>query len=303
MLSQKLTQYSKYDLSMQSKAFYLVCNGVHCVKKSCSSQDLLRFKSDTGWEGLIDIQDWFAHAFPESAEMSSTAWSLEQLKTLFVNSKKPIGGLPEPFTYNYFSHHELIIKDLIQHDLYSYSSKQGSVWFLSLPMVETTRNTSNIRKFNNIKLVIKFELGRSHIPIFLLKQVKKGDVLFINEMTNSVTQQNIFIAKFSQNEDALMYENNDENIQFDDFDRNHEVLGAPEMPREKIQVGLSFIIQKNQVSINELESFYQGQVIPCNPEIQKNIIIEANGIPIAQGEIVWIEDRIGIEIKKINSEI
>ena len=303
MLSQKLTQYSKYDLSMQSRAFNLLCNGISCIKKNCSGQDLLRFKSDTGWEGLVDLQNWFAHEFPESATMSSSAWSLEQLKTLFINGKKPISGLPGAFNYNCFSHHKLIVKNLIQHDLYSYLSKQGTIWFLSLPDINRSRNTYENRKFDNIKIIIKFELGKSYISISLLKKVKKGDILFINKLTNSVIQKNNLIANFSHNEDEFMYENNDENTQFDDFEHNHEELAGPKIPCEKIQVELSFIIQKTSISINELESFYQGQVIPCVPDTHKNIIIEANGTSIAQGEIVWVEDRIGIEIKKLNSEI
>jgi type III secretion protein Q len=62
------------------------------------------------------------------------------------------------------------------------------------------------------------------------------------------------------------------------------------------------VLQQSTLTVAELESFYQGQIIPCHPDAEQNILIVANGTPVAKGELVWVEDRLGIEVKDIYQE-
>ena len=72
--------------------------------------------------------------------------------------------------------------------------------------------------------------------------------------------------------------------------------------RDKIPVNLSFILQRKVVSVSDLESLYKGQVMPVEHDIEKRIEIRANGVLLARGEIVNIDDRLGVEINELYNE-
>ncbi|MFS1563416.1 MAG: FliM/FliN family flagellar motor switch protein [Candidatus Arsenophonus phytopathogenicus] len=63
-----------------------------------------------------------------------------------------------------------------------------------------------------------------------------------------------------------------------------------------IPITLEYILQKNKIPLLELESIFQGKVLPCDLAAENNIKIVANGVLIAKGKIIWIENRLGVEI-------
>ncbi|WP_119712441.1 FliM/FliN family flagellar motor switch protein [Arsenophonus endosymbiont of Aleurodicus floccissimus] len=56
------------------------------------------------------------------------------------------------------------------------------------------------------------------------------------------------------------------------------------------------MLQKNKIPLSELKSIFQGKVLPCDLAAENNVKIFANGLLIAKGNIIWIEDRLGVEI-------
>ena len=70
---------------------------------------------------------------------------------------------------------------------------------------------------------------------------------------------------------------------------------------KNIPIKLEFILQKNAITIGELERIYNGQTLPCNVGFEKNIIIQANGVTVAHGELVLIDDRPAVIISDLGS--
>ena len=103
-----------------------------------------------------------------------------------------------------------------------------------------------------------------------------------------------------------MYEDFDEEGMMEDEYLLEEEEPEEEMPRlmhrDKIKLNLEFVLQQERLTLDKVESFFQGQILPCRPEAEKNMLITVNGMAIARGELVWLEDRPGVEILEIYPE-
>ncbi|HGJ5855422.1 FliM/FliN family flagellar motor switch protein [Arsenophonus nasoniae] len=66
--------------------------------------------------------------------------------------------------------------------------------------------------------------------------------------------------------------------------------------KDDIPITLEYILQKRKIPLLELENIFQGKVLPCDLAAENNVKIVANGVLIAKGNIIWIEDRLGVEI-------
>lgn len=266
---------------------------------------LLNFVSDTGWEGVIDLQAWFASVMPHSAKMSSSSWSGQQLEELFLNSTRPLEGLPEELEYCQLASKGILARKNITDSMYSCQLQHGRIWFCGIPdNLAPTRHSTGGIGVGRLPIDIQFEVGHSFININLLKRVQIGDVLLVNKNKNVAFSAGNIIGEFSRNKDGFMFDVEDDYTDMDFDDAESDIKSEPPklMPRDKISVKLGFILQQSRISIDELESLYQGMILPCEPDAEKNITITANGVAIARGEVVWIEDRLGVEVKALYQE-
>lgn len=312
MIGQHLRQLSVGELAWRQQLLTWKKKGFDVRQNISPGEHLLHFTSDSGWEGIIDLANWFAIEVPQSAEMSSQSWSLEQLETLFLNSKRPIDDLPDELEYQRLESKGFIQRTNILDSTYSCLTPQGRVWLYGLPTVGVHEYPYGELNVARLPLTLSYELGRSDISIGLLKRVAEGDVLFINHECYRVLSGNQVLSKYNKFEDGLMFSDEnedlyDEEMDSEEIDDEHSEsmpIGNVDklLPRDKIMITLSFVLQQSKISIAELESLYQGKVMPCDLEAEKNVLIMANGVAIARGEVIWIEDRMGIDIKDIYQE-
>jgi type III secretion protein Q len=64
----------------------------------------------------------------------------------------------------------------------------------------------------------------------------------------------------------------------------------------RIPVRLEFVLQQNKLTMGELGQLYSGQVISLTPEAEKQVLVLANGAVLGRGELVQMDDRLGVEI-------
>ncbi|XBS70287.1 FliM/FliN family flagellar motor switch protein [Acerihabitans sp. KWT182] len=94
---------------------------------------------------------------------------------------------------------------------------------------------------------------------------------------------------------------------------NHQPGDMPEIEAIASQAGtfsgvlttvplkLEFILQRRYLEIGELQQLFKGKVMEIDPAGEKNIEIRANGHLLAFGELVQLEDRLGVEITALHS--
>ncbi|MBT9431171.1 FliM/FliN family flagellar motor switch protein [Candidatus Sodalis endolongispinus] len=71
-------------------------------------------------------------------------------------------------------------------------------------------------------------------------------------------------------------------------------------PLANLPLTLEFILQRRYLSLGEIQQFRQGKVLKLDPEGEKHIEIRANGHLLALGELVQLEDRLGVELMELS---
>ncbi|BGI53794.1 MAG: hypothetical protein HamCj_21470 [Candidatus Hamiltonella defensa (Ceratovacuna japonica)] len=68
----------------------------------------------------------------------------------------------------------------------------------------------------------------------------------------------------------------------------------------QVPVTLTFILQKNKVTVEKLEKIYEGEVIPLEPSIEERTEIRANNVRIARGKLLGMENgALGVELTQL----
>lgn len=277
-------------------------NGFEFKHKQLQGDMLYKFVSDTGWECILDLNAWFANSVPASASMASSSWTERQLELLFTNAEKPLSGLPKDLEHHSFESIGIPHDLDYQSNYYSIMIPQGRMWLTSLnDKFEEIIDKSDFLNVGNIPVYLVLCQGYSCLSLAQLRKLSTGDVLFIEKQEYYVKSFDCQISNFVYVDGGIMLDinNKDEQMALDDIDENSCKLVA----MDNINIKLEFVLQRMLVTISELEQLYLGQVLPCELNGHKNITIMANGVSIARGEIVWVDDRIGIEILDINQEV
>lgn len=307
MIGQHLRQYSTNELAWRQQVLAWQMQGFAIQQRISPGERLLHFRSDAGWEGMVDLRNWFNRVMPQCSGLSNHAWPIEQLEALFVNCDQPIEGLPDELAYQRLDSMGIVERSQIPHSMYSCLTPNGWVWLYDFPGEVALKQTTGQFEVSGLPVDIHFSIGHSFISIVLLKKVQQGDVLLITDDHNLIVSEGNILGGFLRNEEGLMYQDNDINLgdptdnAAAEVQQNNEL--QPLVPRDKIMIKINFILQRSRMSIAELESLYQGKVLPCHFEAEKNMLITANDVVIAKGEVVWIEDRMGVEVKEIYQEV
>lgn len=254
--------------------------------------------ADNGaWRAWIDPWEWLSQQLPELAAMASAACDMAKIADLF-------NALPQPLT---FAHDGLPYRKLQAvetapgaHETCTLSPRlaaaECTVWLTDMAEYGAMPPQTTGRFLAGIGLPVEWIIGNSSLPAVLAAQLAIGDVLLINDATGRVRCQQTMIGAFWQNEEMIMM-----NEAYPDDDITPE---SPVNPFElaipnvlmPVPLKVEFILQRRHLTIGELQQLYAGKVLEMDPSGEKNIEIRANGHLIAKGELVQLEDRLGVEI-------
>ncbi|MFJ2975280.1 FliM/FliN family flagellar motor switch protein [Kluyvera sp. NPDC087067] len=310
MIKEHLRRYSSEERAWSQYIAYWNSQGYQFEQGIEAQGPLLHFITDSRWEGFIDLRDWYASFMPQQARMASISCTVEQLKTLFLNCTEPLVGLPPGLEYQRVESLGLVENSKTIAALFSCVLPHGRMWLngkrpdaISPPERERTLDITRV------PITLFFEIGHSFISYQLLKKIRRGDVLLVNHVENKMKVNGESLAKFVRNEEGFMFDIEDsheysENADFvvaDESSSSAEKKGL--VPVNKVKIQLGFVLQTSTVSLQELEGFYQGEILPCNLDAEKSIEITANGAVVARGELVWFDERFGVEIKELCHEV
>ena len=263
---------------------------------------LVFFFSDSHWKGIISLNEWFSHTFPQSGGLSKAQWDMNLVEELFFTSKYPLQTNNIGLDYSQLT--QLPITDNIHLEVMpTLNTANGKLWIIEVSSTEMIKESLLIDSFiiQKIPFNISILLGCSSISLKLLKRLNIGDVLLINNMCQIATLNSLYIGEYSREaEGFLIYKNSNHNISkkttITDGGLNNM---TDSLINRKIPVSISFVLQQSVITLSELESFYQGQILPCQLNVEKNILIQANGLTIAYGELIWIDDCPGVIIQRM----
>jgi len=83
-MRQHLRHYSKTALAWRQQITAWRQQGYEIVENCFPERDLFFFRTDSGWQGGIDLEDWIARALPQCGTLASAAWKEGELEQLFV---------------------------------------------------------------------------------------------------------------------------------------------------------------------------------------------------------------------------
>ncbi|WP_130833479.1 type III secretion system cytoplasmic ring protein SctQ [[Erwinia] mediterraneensis] len=272
---------------------------------------LLAFRTDSGWKGAIDLYEWISKVMPDAAQLAPQFFRADQLETLFIHSARPFdSGLPE------LGYQTLISNGRLDHACFAGKSwpalatAQGTVWLLESAETMPSERVAGARDLHDLPVSLHFELGYSTLSLATMKKIACGDLLVIRHQASIVTVKGKKMGFYHQREGQYMLEEyrEDEFYTEDERDFPEEMSEEDEWQdtslsaRDKIPVRLTFTLEERNVTVAELEQLWQGACLTCLPQAEKNITVRANGVALAKGELVWVEDRMGVEITSICHE-
>lgn len=262
---------------------------------------LLSFSTNKNWKGIIDLREWLELIKPDLSGLSMYAWKFDELETLFLNSHTLNELLPSELEFNtLYSNGKVNCNDSDYKNIIAMlRTDYGNIWIHDID--NSFNHVSKLEKYKceHIPVELILRMGFSNITLLTLNKVNVGDILFVNRQTHDVVIQNKVIGHFTNDNGVYMIntifynDNINDTINDDDnlIESSDKLSSKGDIP-----ITLEYILQKNKIPLSELESIFEGKVLPCDLAAENNIKIVANGVLIAKGNIIWIEDRLGVEI-------
>ncbi len=257
------------------------------------------------WRALIDPREWLCHELPELAVMAGTACDDEKIMALFNSRSRPLAFAHHALTYRLLRAESLVLPgDVPDGLLPRLSARECTVWVTgitdSLMMKPQTAGTCLLA----MPLAVEWLIGASGLPGGLAAKLSVGDVLLINEAKHQLRCQGVTIGTYWQNEEMIMINEYDKDT---DMPEGHhpQPAAAALIPNALTPVPLKveFILQRRYLTIGELQHLFKGKVLEIDPAREKNIEIRANGHLLASGELVQLEDRLGVEISALHMDM
>ncbi|KOC91602.1 type III secretion system cytoplasmic ring protein SctQ [Winslowiella iniecta] len=259
----------------------------------------------TGVELLVDVRAWFGKSLPEKSGLRADLISPDEIRDLFHYSGAALtlqlpGEAEEPLT----------ISSLVAADDYRdkampiVNTSCGPGWLTAVNAHYRSHISQALPSLLHgmIPFRLDFMLGSSALSYRHLKKLQRGDVLLVNQLLETVLTGDRTLAKYRQQEDYLMlediYDEQEEHEQYTPLHK-HQELQPQLMGINNIPVQLTFIINQMTLTLDELAVLHIGDVIATGTGGENSITICANGALLAKGELVMVDERLGVEIQTL----
>lgn len=248
------------------------------------------------WHGLILAHDWLHHTFPTLQSLLVIECPLPRIVELFQAVPRPLLLEMDELHYRRLVDIECVVPArLPTHDLPWLDTPRGRVWLTQLPSRTAVRGPLGSDAWvSDVPLRLALMLGVSHLSLANRLRLDEGDVLRITQRTQRCFLAGRCLGVFTFTEEGLHMqptvadacaENTPEpNVDID--------LGA-------LPVRLEFLLATHDTDLATLSHIIAGQLIPLADDATRHIEVRANGKPVAQGELVQLDDQLGVELLKV----
>lgn len=149
-----------------------------------------------------------------------------------------------------------------------------------------------------LPFTLRFTLGESRLSARYLRRLKTGDVLLINNEINTIMIDDHEFSRYLHTEEGFSLPEDEaeepaaETPPSATF--NVRTTGAGAVP-----VTLHFVVHEVTLTLDELMALQPGQLFTFTDDKQQHVDIYANSALIATGELIMIDDRLGVEITSV----
>ncbi|WP_322784188.1 FliM/FliN family flagellar motor switch protein [Pseudomonas sp. PCH199] len=84
-------------------------------------------------------------------------------------------------------------------------------------------------------------------------------------------------------------------------DANQE--SGPDVDLGSLPVRLEFVLATHEIDLATLSQIIEGQLIPLAGDAARHIEVRANGKPVARGELVQLDEQLGVELLEVYRNI
>ena len=252
-----------------------------------------RARSHQGdWCGLIQARDWLNRALPQLPALLTVECQLTSIAELFRAVPRPLPRV-DGLSYQALVDLELIAPaDLPTHELPWLDTAHGRVWLTQLPPTHPANGSLGPQSWlADLPLRLHLLLGVSH-----LRQVRlgQGDVLRITHRTDQCLLADQCIGGFTFTDEGLT-------MQSTLADSNQQVAPAVDADAGlgALPVRLEFLLATHELDLRTLSQIIEGQLIPLAADAARHIEVRANGKRVARGELVQLDDQLGVEVLEI----
>mgnify|MGYP003945534783 CR=1 FL=1 len=248
------------------------------------------------WRGLILARDWLDHTLPTLQSLLVLECPLPSIVELFQAVPRPLLLEVEELRYRTLADIECVAPArLPAHDLPWLDTPRGRVWLTQLPSRTAVRGPLGADSWlRDLPVRLALMLGVSHLSLASRMRLGEGDVLRITQRAQRCFLADRCLGVFTFSEEGLhmqptVADTHPENAPEPDVDVD---LGA-------LPVRLEFLLATHDTDLATLSQIIAGQLIPLADDAARHIEVRANGKPIALGELVQLDDQLGVELLKV----
>lgn len=259
--------------------------------------------ADNGsWRALVDPREWLAAAAPALASMAVAACDDDKIMALFTS-------LPRPLTFEHdaLPYRKIHIEGMVSGSgalpLPCLSARECALWVTELSPGLAMAPAATRHLLRDVRLPMVLVLGASPLKAALAATLAIGDVLLIAHETRLMKYQGRTLGRFRQNEDVMMIdEHYEDDYNQDAIEPGYTQPDALSGALASLPLTLEFILQRRHLSIGQVQQLFAGQILEMDPACEKNIEIRSNGRLLASGELVQLNDRLGVEVRDLHPD-
>lgn len=171
-----------------------------------------------------------------------------------------------------------------------------------------------------LEIRLKFSLGTSRMKSIRLTSISCGDLLLIQRPNPRVYIADKLAFRFNLSEEGnIMVEELEEYNEEDSEEENEEETAEAEediqavdnespgavlkpkgrFDRNKINLKMNFLLQRQDMMLEEISNLHEGSLVKLFPDAEKNIIVMINNQRYAKGELIQIGDGLAVEVTEI----
>lgn len=245
-----------------------------------------------GWQGLIAARDWLHHSLPQLQSLLKIECPLASIVELFRAVPRPLRLEVQALHYRALADVRLVEPaQLPTGDLPWLDTAQGRVWLTRLPAQRVTHAAMEGDSWlSDLPLRLALVLGISHLGHGCRIRLNEGDVLRITQLTQQCWLAQRCLGVFTFTEEGL-------HMQSTVADANGQDTSVLDL--DSVPVRLEFVLATHEISLAALSQIIDGQLIPLAEQAAHHIEIRANGKPVARGELVQLDDQLGVELLEV----
>lgn len=249
-----------------------------------------------GWRGLIVARDWLHHSIPQLPSLLAVECPVASIAGLFRAVPEPLPVGVEELHYRELADVELVDQaELPNHDVPWLDTPRGRVWLTQLPATRIASAPLGAGSWlSDLPLCLELMLGVSHLRHASRIRLSEGDVLRITQRTQQCRLADRYLGVFTFTEEGLHMQS----TVADDNQQNTPDPGA-DVDLGSLPVRLEFVLSIHEIDLATLSQIIDGQLIPLADDAAWHIEIRANGKRVARGELVQLDEQLGVELLEV----